>query len=51
MPSLYLWSLFVRAIELGDIDGVPLCFTDAAALPDGNLLFTAVAELDGAHDR
>ncbi len=34
----------VRAIELGDIDGVPLCFTDAAALPDGNLLFTAVAE-------
>ena len=34
----------VRAIPLGDIDGVPLCFTDAAALPDGNILFTAVAE-------
>ncbi len=34
----------VRAVDLGDIDGVPLCFTDAAALPDGNLLFTAVAE-------
>ena len=34
----------VRAIALGDIDGVPLCFTDAAGLPDGNLLFTAVAE-------
>ena len=34
----------VRTISLGDIDGVPLCFTDAAALPDGNLLFTAVAE-------
>ena len=34
----------VRAVELGDIDGVPLCFTDAAPLPDGNLLFTAVAE-------
>lgn len=37
-------SPVVRAIDLGDIDGVPLCFTDAAALPDGNLLFTAVAE-------
>ena len=34
----------VRAVALGDIDGVPLCFTDAAGLPDGNLLFTAVAE-------
>ena len=34
----------VNAIPLGDIDGVPLCFTDAAGLPDGNLLFTAVAE-------
>ena len=34
----------VRTVELGDIDGVPLCFTDVAALPDGNLLFTAVAE-------
>lgn len=34
----------VRAVNLGDIDGVPLCFTDAAALPDGNLLFTAAAE-------
>ena len=34
----------VRAVPLGDIDGVPLCFTDADVLPDGNLLFTAVAE-------
>jgi hypothetical protein len=34
----------VRAVELGDIDGVPLSFTDAAGLPDGNLLFTAAAE-------
>jgi hypothetical protein len=34
----------VRAVELGDIDGVPLSFTDAACLPDGNLLFTASAE-------
>jgi hypothetical protein len=34
----------VCAVELGDIDDVPLCFTDAAGLPDGNLLFTAAAE-------
>jgi hypothetical protein len=34
----------VRNIPLGDIDGVPLSFTDAAALPDGNILFTAAAE-------
>jgi hypothetical protein len=30
--------------ELGDIDGIPLCFTDGAALSDGGLLFSAVAE-------
>jgi hypothetical protein len=29
---------------LGEVDGVPLCFTDGAALPDGRWLFTAVAE-------
>ena len=41
----------VRAVALGDIDGVPLCFTDATALPDGNLLFTAVAEnIDNSFD-
>ena len=34
----------VRAVELGDIDGVPLSFTDVAGLPNGKLLFTAVAE-------
>ncbi len=34
----------VRAVELGDIDGVPLSFTDAAGLPGGNLLFTSAAE-------
>ncbi|MCY7387009.1 MAG: hypothetical protein LH481_02940 [Burkholderiales bacterium] len=37
-------SPVVRTVALGDIDGVPLCFTDATALPDGNVLFTAVAE-------
>jgi hypothetical protein len=30
--------------DLGAIDGVPLCFTDASALPDGDILFCAVAE-------
>ena len=34
----------VREVALGDIDGVPLGFTDAAALPDGTILFTAAAE-------
>lgn len=31
-------------IDLGGVDGVPLCFTDAAAMPDGRWAFTAVAE-------
>jgi hypothetical protein len=30
--------------DLGHIGGVPLCFTDAAALADGTMVFTAVAE-------
>ncbi|TDP61321.1 hypothetical protein DES47_1134 [Roseateles toxinivorans] len=30
--------------DLGDIDGVPLCFTDGAALPDGGWVFCAAAE-------
>lgn len=34
----------MRGIELGMIDGVPLGFTDGAALPDGRILFSAVAE-------
>lgn len=29
---------------LGEIDGVPLCFTDATPLPDGTIIFTAAAE-------
>jgi len=31
-------------IELGNIDGVPLCFTDGAALPGGGWVFCAAAE-------
>lgn len=44
----------VAPYQLGDIDGVPLCFTDATTLPDGSIVFTAAAEntsdayLDGA---
>jgi len=39
------------AVDLGEVDGVPLCFTDAAALPGGDIVFTAVAEdTDDAYD-
>ena len=34
----------IDPIDLGQIDGVPLSFTDAASLPDGSMVFTAVAE-------
>lgn len=40
--------------DLGEIESVPLCFTDATTLPDGEIIFTAAAEntadayLDGA---
>jgi hypothetical protein len=34
----------IESVDLGAIDDVPLCFTDGAALPDGRMVFTAVAE-------
>lgn len=34
----------VRHHQLGSVAGVPLCFTDGAALPGGRWVFTAVAE-------
>lgn len=42
----------VRTYDLGGADGVPLCFSDGAGLPDGRLVFTAVAEAGGSiyHD-
>jgi hypothetical protein len=33
-----------RDYDLGDVAGVPLTFTDAARLPNGELVFSAVAE-------
>ncbi|HTV70352.1 MAG TPA: hypothetical protein VMF90_17630 [Rhizobiaceae bacterium] len=37
-------SLSVERVRLGEISGVPLCFTDAAALPSGDIVFSAIAE-------
>jgi hypothetical protein len=34
----------LQRYELGDVAGVPLCFTDGAPLPDGGGAFSAVAE-------
>lgn len=34
----------IDRLDLGSIHGVPFCFTDAAALPNGNMVFSAVAE-------
>jgi hypothetical protein len=36
----------VRAYDLGDIDGVPLCFSDATPIAERLLVFTASAEAD-----
>jgi hypothetical protein len=36
--------LTVQPVELGEVCGVPLSFTDCAALPDGRVVFTAVGE-------
>lgn len=43
-PSITPHPHFVREYQLGTIGGVPLSFTDAAALPNGWVVFTAVAE-------
>jgi hypothetical protein len=34
----------VTQLVLGNVEGVPLCFTDACGLPDGSWVFSAVAE-------
>lgn len=42
----------IREVDLGSIAGVPLGFTDASALPDVRLVFSAAAELSAGtyHD-
>ena len=37
----------IRRHDLGAVDGVPLCFSDAAPLGDGRLVYSAVAEGEG----
>ena len=37
-------AMTTHTVELGQIAGTALAFTDAAALPDGRVVFTAVAE-------
>ncbi|MDH4984175.1 hypothetical protein QEZ47_01075 [Aminobacter anthyllidis] len=39
-----LRSVKIGRFDLGHIDDVPLCFTDAAPLPGGAMVFSAVAE-------
>jgi len=34
----------INRLDLGSIDGIPFCFTDASALPNGDMVFCAVAE-------
>ena len=45
-------QLNIIEVELGDIDNVPLGFTDGMALPQGGFVFSAVAEdtQDSYHD-
>jgi hypothetical protein len=42
IPALELISIV--PVELGELDGIPLSFTDAAGLPNGDMVFTAAAE-------
>jgi hypothetical protein len=51
-PQLPAMPVEILVVDLGRIAGVPLGFTDAAALPDGRLVFSAVAERvdDTYHD-
>ncbi|BBD40728.1 MULTISPECIES: DUF6929 family protein [Aminobacter] len=39
-----LRPMTIDSFDLGHVDGVPLCFTDATALPGGDMVFSAVAE-------
>lgn len=39
-----LTPIGMQVVDLGTVNGVPLCFTDGAALPDGRWVFSAAAE-------
>lgn len=43
-PSVELPAPDIRIVDLGAVKNVPLGFTDAAALPDGRIVFSAAAE-------
>lgn len=42
--TFYEPRIHITPYDLGEVDNVPFCFTDAAALPNGNIIFTASAE-------
>jgi len=41
--------LTIEFYDLGQLKGVPLCFSDASPLPDGRMAFIASAEVDGGY--
>lgn len=50
-PDATVPPFAVDFLDLGDIGGVALSLTDAAALPNGDMVFTAIAEdSDNAYD-
>ncbi len=42
--SGHIAPLAIHSVDLGSIAGTPLCFTDGAVLPNGDVVFSAVAE-------
>jgi len=47
VPVPQMRPLALHPVDLGAVDDIPLCFTDAAVLPTGELAFSAVAEDTG----
>jgi hypothetical protein len=43
-PARALEPRAVQILDLGEIDGLPLCFSDATLLADSTVLFTAITE-------
>ena len=49
--SKLIKPIAIDRVDLGNIDSIPYGFTDAAALPDGETVFIAVAEdTENAYD-